>query len=711
MKKLLTLSVLLLAGARMTIAQDAVATPASPTPSPNSHADAERVVVSTTPLGGELFEQVQPVTILSGEELKLRLEPTIGETLNREPGVSSTYFGPGASRPVIRGLGEDRIRVLQDGLNPVDASTVSPDHAVTIEPLTVKIIEVVRGPATLLYGPNTVGGAVNVIDNRIPSERLSRPLEGKAEGRISSAETLRSGAGVVEFGLGSIVVHLDGFKRETDNIEIPGFARSERLRAMQPLPPGEKEAKNQLPNSFTESEGGAAGASYVWEGGYLGLAYSGIDSTYGTVAEPDVTIGLEQRRWDVRGAFQKPFTPIKSITYKFGYSDYTHTEFEGSEVGTVFDLEGYDGRIEIVHEKLSLFEGVFGYQTQKSDFSALGEEAFLPPVETESHAGFVFEEIDLKPIRLQFGGRFDHQSNQTQANLAFGPGVTRDFDTFSGSAGIVYLPNDDYVLTLSFSYTQRPPTYIELFANGPHVATNAFEIGDPNLDLEESIGLDLSLRKKLGRITGSISLFYNHFSDFIKVAPTGEIEDDLPVFVFSATDADFFGGEATVTFHLIEPVAAEEQTGSEDAKSVVSKNIKNVATSGRPGHSHRLHLETKADYVSAQDTKTDRSLPRITPFRVGSALIYEWKDRFSARIEGQYSHEQDRTAEFELPTDSFFLLSASASYRVPAGPVDIDIFVKGTNLTDEEARLHTSFLKDIAPLAGRGVLLGVRTTF
>lgn len=711
MKKLLILSVILLAGARMTTAQDAIASPASPTPVPDPHADAERVVVSTTPLGGELFEQVQPVTILSGDELKLRLEPTIGETLNREPGVSSTYFGPGASRPVIRGLGEDRIRVLQDGLNTIDVSDVSPDHAVTIEPLTVKIIEVVRGPATLLYGPNTVGGAVNVIDNRIPSERLSRPIEGKAEGRFSSAETLRSGAGIVEFGLGPIVVHLDGFKRETDNIEIPGFARSERLREMQPLPPGEEEAKDELPNSFTESEGGAAGASYLWEGGYIGLGYSGIDSTYGTVAEPDVTIGLEQRRWDVRGAFQKPFAPIKSITYKFGYSDYTHTEFEGSEVGTVFDLEGYDGRIEIVHEKLSLFEGVFGYQTQKTDFSALGEEAFLPPVETESHAGFVFEELDLKPIRLQLGGRFDHQTNQTQTNLAFGPGVTRDFDAFSGSAGIVYLPNDDYVVTLSLSYTQRPPTYVELFANGPHIATNAFEIGDPNLDLEESIGLDLSLRKKLGRVTGSISFFYNHFTNFIKVAPTGEIEDDLPVFLFSPTDADFLGGEATVTFHLIEPVTAGESTGSEDAKSVLSKNVKNVAASGRPGHSHRLHLETKADYVYAQDNKTDRSLPRITPFRLGAGLIYEWKDRFSARVEGQYVHEQDRTAEFELPTDSYFLLSASASYRIAAGPVDFDIFLKGSNLTDEEARLHTSFLKDIAPLAGRGVVAGIRATF
>lgn len=700
MKKFLTLLVLLLATNGALTAQDAVTTPANPTPDP--HADSERVVVSSTPLGGELFEQVQPVTILTGDELKLRLEPTIGETLNREPGVSSTYFAPGASRPVIRGLGEDRIRVLQDGLATIDASDVSPDHAVTIEPLTIKVIEVVRGPATLLYGPNTVGGAVNIIDNRIPSGKLSRPIEGKVEGRFGTVDDGRAGAGIVEFGLGPIVVHLDGFKRRTEDIEIPGFARSERLREMQPLPPGEEEPKGELPNSFTESEGGAAGASYVWDKGYFGIAYSGIDSTYGTVAEPDVTIGLEQRRWDTRGLFQEPFTPIKSINYKFGYSDYTHTEFEGTEVGTVFLNEGYDGRIEIAHEKLGVFEGVVGYQTQKTDFSALGEEAFLPPVESETHAGFVFEEIALDPVRFQFGTRFDHQTHQTGTNAAFGPGVSREFDAFSGSAGVIYTPTDNYVVTLSFAYTQRPPTYVELFANGPHLATNAFEIGDPNLDLEESFGVDLSLRKKLGRITGAISLFYNHFDSFIKVAPTGEIEDDLPVFVFTATDADFVGGEVSLEFHLIEPYAAGDPSGGKDGKS--------VASPGRPANPHRLHLETKADYVYAQDLNTDRSLPRITPFRTSAALIYEWKDRFTARIEGQYVHEQNRTTEFELPTDSYFLFNASVGYRISAGP-DFDVYLKGTNLTDEEARLHTSFLKDIAPLAGRGALLGVRATF
>ncbi len=713
MKMFIALSLALALTAGLASAQDAVAPSASPTPIPSRDAETERVIVRSTPLGGDLFEQTQSVTVLSGEELKLRLEPTLGETLSREPGVSSTYFGPGASRPVIRGLGDDRIRVLQNGVTTIDVSNVSPDHAVTTEPLTIQTIDVVRGPATLLYGPNTVGGVVNVIDNRIPTEKLQRPIEGKAEGRFGTADEARSGAGVFEFGLGPIVVHLDGFKRETDDIEIPGFARSERLRRIAPLEPGEEEARGTLPNSFTESEGGAAGASYVWDKGYIGAAYSGIDSRYGTVAEEEVTIELEQRRWDVRGAFNQPFAPIKAINYKWSYSDYTHTEFEGPEVGTVFEIDGYDARLEVLHEKLGVFEGAIGYQGQHTNFSALGAEAFLPPVETTSNAMFVFEEIAFDPVRLQFGARYDHQSNDRAENEIFGPSLTRAFDAFSGSAGLVYTPVEPYVIALSVAYTQRPPTYVELFANGPHIATNAFEVGDVGLGKEDSLAFDLSLRKKTGRITGSLSLFYNRFSDFIVAKPTGEFsgpeeegEEGLPVFAYQPVEADFVGGELALTFHILEPYDREEapSMSGKDGKAV-------VAGAGRRSSRHELHLDTKADYVYAQDRSADRSLPRIPPFRTSAALVYGYGDRFGARIEGQYVAEQDRTAEFELPTADYFLLNASVTYRVKAGPIDFDVYLKGTNLTDAEARFHTSFLKDIAPLAGRGALLGVRATF
>lgn len=681
--KILTALALGLLGPAMAGAQEAIG-------------EHERIIISSTPLGGDLFEQTQSVTVLTEDELELQLEPTLGETLNREPGVSSTYFGPGASRPVIRGLGEDRIRVLQNGVNTIDVSNVSPDHAVTTEPLTIKTIDVVRGPATLLYGPNTVGGVVNVIDNRIATEPLPRLLVGKVEGRAATADDLLSAAGVVDLQLGPLILHLDGYIRETDDVEIPGFARSDRLRRLQPLAPGEEEARGILPNSFTESEGGAAGLSYVSERGHHGVAYSTIDSRYGTVAEEDVTIELAQRRWDLRGAFNQPFAPIKAINYKWSYSDYRHTEFEGAEVGTVFEINGYEGRLEVLHEKLGSFEGAIGYQGQMTDFSAVGAEAYLPPTEITSHAIFVFEELALERVRLQFGARYDHQSNERSADPLFGPALTRAFDAVGGSAGLVYTPTDEYAIAFSAAYTQRPPTYVELFASGPHIATNAFEIGDPALSKEESIAFDLSLRRKIGRVTGAVSVFYYRFSDFITAEPTSEEDDGLPVFRYRAVEANFVGGELEATVHITEH-PTREPVAAEPAEAAHSP--------------HSLHLDLKADYVHAQNQDSDRSLPRITPFRTSAALVYGWHDRFSARVEGQYAHEQNRTAAFELPTDGYFLLNASLSYRLPVRSAALDVYLKGTNLTNAEARLHTSFLKDVAPMPGRGVLVGVRASF
>ncbi|HWL53592.1 MAG TPA: TonB-dependent receptor [Chthoniobacteraceae bacterium] len=697
--------------ARLALAQTDLSTDTAPADDPTM-TFLDEVVVTAAPLERTLFEQAQPVTVLSGKELQLRLQPTLGETLGQQPGVSSTYFGPGASRPVIRGLSDDRIRILNNGVTALDVSNVSPDHAVTLDPLTIEKVEIVRGPATLLYGPNSVGGVVNVIDNRIPDERiepglLDLPVRGVLESRFNSVDEERSASGLVEFGLGPVVFHLDGFKRKTEDVRIPGFARSERLRRREPLEPGEKEPRNVLPNSFTESEGGSAGASYIWERGYFGLAYSGYNSNYGTVAEPDVTIDLHQRRWDGRGAFFTPLPGIKAIRYQLTHSDYRHTEFEGEQTGTLFRIRGFDGRFELAHEKVGPFEGVIGYQTEHSDFSALGEEAFLPPTETHRHAAFLFEEIAVDAFRYQFGIRYDYTDVASSSNALFGPGDTRDFHSLSGSAGVVWTPVEAYALAFNVAYTQRAPTYVELFADGPHIATDSFEIGDRSLGLERSLGFDLTLRKQTGFVTGSASLFYNRFNDFIALSPTGAEwvgepgEPGLPIYEFSATDADFFGGEVETIFHLITPTL--ETTEGLNREETLSGSTE-------MGSYHGLNLELRADYVHTRDRRTGRSLPRIPPFRATGALAYQYKS-FGARLEAQYSARQNRTADYELPTDSYLLLNASLTYRWQAGPATIDLYLRGTNLTDEEARLHTSFLKEIAPLPGRSILVGLRTEF
>lgn len=662
----------------------------------------DEVVVTANRSNLTLFQQVQPTTLLIGKDLQMKLQPTLGETLAGEPGVSSTAFGPGASRPVVRGLGEDRVRILQNGTSVLDVSNVSPDHAVAVDPLSVRSIEVVRGPATLLYGPNTIGGVVNVMDERIPQERFEGKWpSGKFETSAGSADNLFSQSGAITWGNGPLVFHLDGFNRKTDDIEIPGFARSSELRNSDPLPPGGVEARGTLPNSATESKGAGLGASYVWDGGYLGFSHSGVESTYGTVAEPDVTIGLSQRRWDMRGAIYEPGSRIKELNFKFGYTNYDHTEFEGPDAGTKFEIEGFNGRVELQHEPIGKLEGTIGFESQWNEFSALGEEAFLPSVDTTVNSLFVFEEIPLDKLRFQFGARYDHQTNETETSANFGPGLERNIDGFSTSAGIVYHPVEDYAVALSVAYTQRPPTYVELFADGPHIATGTFETGDPNFGTEDSVSVDLSVRKRAGRVTGSVSGFYYRFNDFISAIPTGGVDpdDSLPIYAYQAIGADFYGGELETTFHLLEPVTAppveDSKSGTQAAAAVTDE---------------RLDLIWKTDYVRAENRNSGDPIPRIPSFRTSLGLDYA-RGPFGARLEGQYAASQHRHADYELPTDGYFLLNAGISYDFEVGVTRTTVYLKGVNLTDEEARQSTSFLKDIAPMAGRGIVAGLRTEF
>jgi iron complex outermembrane receptor protein len=667
---------------------EALAQTNAPPAAPGARSDAENptelppTVVTASPLERTTFEAAAPVTVLSGEELNYKMAPTLGETLANEPGVNSTYYGPNASRPVIRGLDGDHIRLLQNGVGLIDASATSVDHAVSTDPLTLKKIEVVRGPAALMYGSTAVGGVVNLLNNRIPDSIISDPVTGVVEGRYGSVDNLRSGSGLAEGGYKGFNYHLDGFVRETDDLSIPGFARSARLRAADPLPPGETEAKDTLPNSQSKSDGGALGGSYVWDKGYVGASVSGFNDNYGTVAEEDVTIRMYERRVDFAGEFSEPFEKVHAIRYKFGLSDYKHTEYEGEETGTIFKSKGYDARLEVVHHKLGILEGAIGYQSTKFDFSALGDEAFLPKTDTFVNSLFLFEEIVFDPLRLQFGGRVDYQTVDASADRLFGPADSRTFVTGSGSVGIVYTPVTNYAIALSASYTQRAPNYQELYANGPHLATAAFEVGNRDLDVENSVGIDLSLRKQGGPITGSIGGFYNWFDHYITLIPTGvnDTNFDVQIFDYVGVPAEFYGTEGQVTFHLLDT------------------------------EKHKVHLELQADYLHARNRETGEPLPRISPLRFGGNVVYEGK-HFGARFEVMRYQKQDDVAANELPTDGYTMINVGADYRFEVGRLGFDIFAKGTNLLDEEARNHVSFLKDIAPMGGIGAVAGLRVVF
>lgn len=638
------------------------------------------VVVTANPLGSELFDLVPPVTVLGGEKLQLNMQPTLGEIVNTLVGINSSYYGPNASRPVIRGLDGDRVQILQNGLSSFDASGTSVDHAVPIDTLTVKRIEVVRGPAVLLYGPTAIGGVVNVIDTRIPYDRVSGATGG-ADLRYASPATERAASGFVEFGTeNGLQLHVDGFKRLTNDLKIPGYANSPQLRAT--LPPDDQGPFGTLPNSASDSDGGSAGVAYVGDSGFVGASYTTFNSDYGTVAEENVTIKMKQQRLDVAAQWLPPSDVVKSIDFKFVQSRYEHTEFDGGEPGTTFKNDGYQGRLDVVHNKVGIFEGTLGLQAINFDFSALGEEGFLPQTHTRSYSGFIYEEVKLDRWKLQVGGRYDYTQVSAQDDPQFGPALTRTFASGAVSLGAAYTLTTEYSLVGSIAYTQRPPNYQELFADGPHLATGIVEIGNREFGLEKSVGVDVALRKKGGTWTGSLGAFYNKFSSYITLYNSGLVDPDfgVPIYDYRAAAAEFYGVEA-------------------EGKLLLGNY--------GPG---QFDLELQADYLRATNTETNQPLPRISPVRIGGSLVYT-ADRWDTRLDVFRVQAQDRVAPNEFATDGYTMVDASFTWRLSPDPYGLVAFIKGTNLLAQDARNHVSYLVNIAPMGARGITIGVRGTF
>lgn len=652
---------------------DVAAQPAAP-------AQLPPVAVTANPLGSDLFDLVPPVTVLEGDRLLRNVQPTLGEIVNTLVGINSSYYGPNASRPVIRGLDGDRVQILQNGMASFDASGTSPDHAVAVDTLTVRRIEVVRGPAVLLYGPTAIGGVVNVIDSRIPFERVAGATGG-VDLRYASPANERALAGVVEFGTAQgLQIHADGFTRRTSDLRIPGYAYSPQLRAT--LPEDDQGPTGRLPNSASDSDGGSFGVAWVGADGYVGASYTDFSSDYGTVAEPDVTIRMRQNRTDVAAQYRPQSGAIKSVDFKATYTRYEHTEYEGSEPGTLFKNDGGQARLDVVHNRIGPFEGAVGLQAVDFDFSALGEEGFLPKTNTQAWSAFVYEEARVDRWKFLLGARYDHTRVAADEDPNFGPALTRTFNSGAVSLGASYGFAPQYALVGSVSYTQRPPNYQELFADGPHVATGIVEVGDRNLGLEKSWGLDVALRKQGAGWTGSLGAFYNRFSNYITLYDSGEIdpEDELPIYNYRGGAAVFYGVEAEATVTL-----------------------------GHYGPG-RFDLELKADWLRGTNTDLDAPLPRISPARFGGALVYA-ADAWDARVDVYRVQAQDRVAPNELPTDGYTMVNASLTWRLTRDRYGLTAFVRGTNLLDQDARNHVSYLVNVAPMGARGITAGIRGTF
>ena len=668
----------------------------------DQHHNLDEILVVATPLPRTVEELAQPTAVLTGDELARKASTSLGETVSKELGVSSSYFGPVSSRPVIRGQYGERVKVLTNQLDILDASALSEDHQTAVEGILADHIEIIRGPATLLYGSGASGGIVNVVDRRIPEQPLEDGVVGGVALGADTAVEERAGAGYVQFGNERVSAHLDYFRRDTDNIEIPGFAESARLRAAEEAEEGEEgeeeeEAFGTVENSDSQTDGGAAGVTLHGENGFIGVSVSFFDSEYGVPGghehaheeeegeeeeeeeEEIVRIDLEQTRVDLTGEYRFDGV-IEKARLRFATNDYEHVELEGDEVGTLFESDGIDLRLELTQRATERLEGAFGVQYSDTDFNAVGEEAYVPPSETSKLSVFTFQEFRPNDsLALQGSARIEQQE-------ITGSVLPTDYDetAFGASIGGIYSFSDDASIAANLSVTQRHPNATELYADGPHIAVQRFErgsetLGNGTLDKETSTNFDLTYRGNTQLFDWAVTGFINNVDDYIGLLPTDEEEDELQVFEYTQFDARFWGFEAETRIELMDSDA---------------------------GH---LHTRLFADYVFAeQDGGTGDYLPRIPPLRYGLGF-HDPRDKFEFSADARFVTKQDKVAENELPTDSYTLVGAEVSYAMEEQ--GIYVFLRGSNLTDEDARQHTSPLKDTVPLPGRSLHAGFRWSF
>lgn len=662
----------------------------------------EEVVVSA-PLEQTAEEAPRPATVLTGTELRSKVGPTIGETLKGEPGVTSQSFGPGVGTPVIRGQTGPRVRVMQNGIGNGDVSNFSPDHANSVEPIQAERIEVLRGPATLLYGSGAIGGVVNVIDNRIPEKLPEPPLGGALEQHYDSALGQTSTALKLEGGGGKMALHLDGFYRDSGNLQIGGWAIDEAAaRSTDPVlaeTPAIQNTKGFVPNTGARAKGGTVGLSWVEDWGFAGAAINHLDNDYGIPPDgtggPPIRVDLRQTKVDFRAGLNRPFEYAESLRLKFGYTDYKHVELEGGVPGTTWLNESFENRLELAHEPWGPLRGMVGFQSVNSDFRAYGEEAVVPESILGNYGLFAVESMEFGPVTYELGARVEHQSISPKDASG------RSFLPVSGSVSALWKIDEAHQLSLAFTQSQRAPSVQELYTYGVHHATRAFEIGDSHLGKEISYNLDLGYRFKGDWMQAEFNLFHNWVNHYIYQQNTGQIyageeEDEgqevghgeehphgegLPILRASQADALFKGFEAKAVFPLLE---------------------------SRYG---LLDLTLFGDYTRGEFTGGG-DVPRMPPLRYGFQLDYAFGEHWTANLRLTRGEAQDHPGDNESATPGYVLLNLGVQYEAPAfEDARILVFARANNLLDENIRNSTSYLRNFAPEPGRGAQIGLRISY
>ena len=697
-------------------------------PDKEQPAEIEEVIVLAHPLGRDGL--AQPSDVLDAGELERKAMDNIGATVGNEPGIHNSSYGVGAGRPVIHGLGGARVRVMEEQIDTLDVSVSSGDHAVTVDPFIAERVEVLKGSATLLYGSGAIGGVVDVHTGRIPDEVPER-VHGAIDLRGSDNGDGRNGSFRLDGGGGNVAWHVDAFTRESDDYDIPGFAESAALHAQEEEEHDEEghdddhdheegdhdeedeheeEVSGHLPGSGLEVRGGSAGFSVVGDRGFIGLAVSGLESEYGIPGhshahghdddheeeghheeeeehhddhedeelhadERTPVVVLDQTRIDFEAGLADPIGGFESLNLRLGINDYEHLENEAGEVGTAFANSAWEARAELTHSPIGAWRGTLGGQLGHREFSVVGEEAFTPPVDTSSIGLFWVGERPLGELGLEAGLRYDRVEH-TPAH-----GRSRDFSGASASLGLIVPLAEAWGATLLADYSSRAPVGEELFSDSPHPGTGVFEIGNPELDREQARNLAATLNGDGDRWSVQGTFYYTHFPDFIYQAATGEEREGFDVRRYSQADATFpgFEVEGRVT-------VAEWAAGT-------------------------LDLAAFFDTVSPEiDVSGNDNLPLIPPDRAGVSLEFT-SDRLRANVDYVRASEQDEVAEFELPSEGYDDLRARIAWRFRPGDTTVDVFLAGRNLTDDEQRLHTSVVKDLAPQPGRTIEAGLRMRF
>ncbi len=736
----------------------------------------EEIIVSA-PFNPSEAETALPVNLLTGERLNKEISNSIGATLQRQLGIHNTSFGTGVGQAVIRGQTGNRVQVLQNSVNNIDVSAVSPDHANGVEPILASRIEVVRGPATLLYGNGAIGGIVNVLDDRIPESLLEAPdfvIEQSHDTVNDENKTVAKFNGSV----GGFTFHASGFTRSNDNVEVNGFAIDEAaLEAEEALhghghddhdddhdddhgdehdddhgddhdedhgddhdEDGHEDEHDEeivnsrgfIDNSDSEAYGFNFGGSFVGERGFIGFSVSELDSEYGLPpgshnhdhdeehddghddhgdehddhdddhgddhdheheeGQEFVRIDLEQIRYDFRGELRFDNSFVQSVRASVNYTDYQHREIEiepdgNAFIGTEFSNEGYEGRFTMNHAPLGGWSGIWGLQLSDTEFSAIGEEAFIPETDSNNIALFIIERLDTEHATWEFGYRHE------QLELDPGGSCDSDESTSSLSGSVLFDMNEDSNLLVALSRSERAATLEERYSNVQlgncmpsadredwvvHAATGLLEIGNPDLDTETATNLEIGYHKHSGRLTLELNAYYNQIDDYIYLGEDGEFEE-TEIARYLAEDADFYGFEGQLQYRLLQNDLGE------------------------------LDLSMQGDIVRAEfDDAGD--VPRIPPARFGLGLAWH-SSNWNLELNLTEVFDQNNASVGETETDGYTLLDLYADYHVPVGNGELLFFARGSNLLDEEIRNHASFLKNYAPEPGRGFRIGLRYNY